>query len=199
MSNVVRLHHKQTPDTGDTDEALVAACAAGDMSAFGELFFRYQADVYGFISRLSGTDDAELDDLVQNTFLQLLKSANRFEGRASVKSWMFAIASNVVKHYVRSAVRRKAAVRSSLDVAPYPAEENTLHETVERRVMMAALMAAVDKLSYKLRVVFVMCDVEGIPGVEAARALGIKEGTLFRRLHDARKKLSAQMERRASR
>ena len=62
--------------------------------------------------------------------------------------------------------------------------------------MMAELMAAIEGLSYKLRVVLVMCDIEGIPGAEAAKSLGIREGTLWRRLHDARKKLSDEIERR---
>ena len=55
--------------------------------------------------------------------------------------------------------------------------------------MMERLSAALDALPHDLRVAFVLCDVEEVPGVEAARALGVRQGTMWRRLHDARKRL----------
>ena len=198
MSNVIPLYSEHDALTASSDSMLVAATACGDMAALGELFRRYHADVHAFLASLSGTDDSELDDLVQNTFLEVQKSAGRFQGRSGFRSWVFGVAANVAKHHVRSSIRRRTAFRTlalELDVRVDP---GAAYEHVERRVMLAQLMAAVEGLSYKLRVVLVMCDVEGIPGAEAAKSLGIREGTLWRRLHDARKKLNAEIERRAS-
>ncbi|MEQ9321530.1 MAG: RNA polymerase sigma factor, partial [Polyangiaceae bacterium] len=62
------------------------------------------------------------------------------------------------------------------------------HELVSR------LEQEVASLPYEQRVAFVMCDVEDLPGVEVARALGIPTGTLYRRLHHARKRLRAVVE-----
>ena len=196
MAEIIRFPKQREAVGPVSDTSLIAACAAGDMRALGTLFYRYQSDLYGFLSRVSGTDDAELDDLVQNTFLQIQKSAGRFQGRSSVRSWMFAVAANVAKRYVRSSVRRKAAFRAFREVADTALDPGGIHETIDRKAMLVELETALGELSYALRVVFVMCDVEGIPGVEAARTLGIREGTLWRRLHDARKQLAARLERR---
>ena len=197
ISNVIplRLPHEKRETVAD--DFLITACADGDMSALGALFSRYKSDLYGFLSRISGTDDAELDDLVQNTFLQVRKSAARFRGTSSVKSWIFAIGVNVTKNHIRSSVRRKAAYHVFGETAPQATDGRVIDEDIARKEMLAALSAAIGELSFKLRVVFVMCDIEGVPGVEAARTLGIREGTLWRRLHDARKKLARSIERRA--
>jgi RNA polymerase sigma-70 factor (ECF subfamily) len=63
---------------------------------------------------------------------------------------------------------------------------------------MARLKAAMEGLPHDLREVFVMCDLEEIRGVDAARVLDIREGTLWRRLHEARKALREALEGGAS-
>src|SRR3954454_20691012 len=88
-----------------SDEALVAACAAGDLSALGTLFDRFAGPVFGFLGRLRA-DPFDLEDLVQTTFLEVRRTARRY--RASVKTWILAIAANVARHHVRSEVRRRA-------------------------------------------------------------------------------------------
>jgi RNA polymerase sigma-70 factor (ECF subfamily) len=60
--------------------------------------------------------------------------------------------------------------------------------------ILAYLGNAIARLPHDLRVAFVLCDVEGTSGTEAARALSIPEGTLYRRVHEARKRLKADME-----
>jgi RNA polymerase sigma-70 factor (ECF subfamily) len=59
----------------------------------------------------------------------------------------------------------------------------------EQRQMMERLAAAIDRLPVALREVFVLCDLEDLPCRDAARALGVREGTIWRRVHDARKAL----------
>jgi RNA polymerase sigma-70 factor (ECF subfamily) len=198
MSNVIPLHAGIEMTDVVTDESLVVACGNGDMSALGKLFSRYKQDLYRFLSRISGTDDAELDDLVQNTFLQVRKSAGRFKGKSSVRSWIFAIGVNIAKNYVRSSARRKAAYHAFGATASRAMDGRIIDDDIERKQMLNALSLAIGELSFKLRVVFIMCDVEGVPGAEAAQTLGIRKGTLWRRLHDARKKLAKSVERRAS-
>ena len=63
-----------------------------------------------------------------------------------------------------------------------------------RANLIARLEDQLGRLPEDLRVAFVMCDVEGVAGVEAARVLGLREGTLWRRLHFARKALRAALE-----
>lgn len=177
-----------------SDAALLAACAVGDRSALGALFDRYHGHVHRFLGRMSGTDVRDLDDLVQTTFLQIQRSAAAFRGRASVRSWIFGVAANVVRHHVRAEVRRRnLAAGLVLESVPGGASPD---DAILERQLVAQIMEAQQRLPHELRVVFVMCDLENVSGAEAAKILGLREGTLWRRLHEARRTLRTALERR---
>jgi RNA polymerase sigma-70 factor (ECF subfamily) len=90
-----------------------------------------------------------------------------------------------VRTYARGEIRRKAAMAAAA-VVPRPGPGA---EVAERRVLVERLAEAVTELPHDLREAFVLVDVEEWKGLEAAAALGIPEGTLWRRLHDARGRL----------
>ena len=170
-----------------SDEALIAACAVGESAALGALFDRHHRCVYRFLSRLATTNADDIDDLVQTTFLEVWRSAQRYRSKGAVRSWIFGIAANVARHYVRSEMRRRNA---HAGFAERPASvQSTPGDLAERRELVDQLGTALRALSHDLRVAFVMCDLEGVPGVEAARSVGVRQGTMWRRLHDARKAL----------
>ena len=176
-----------------SDAALVAACTTGDPGALGALFDRYAADVYRFLGRLRGADARDVDDLLQVTFLEAGRVAGSFRGGASVRTWIFAIAANVVRHHARGEGRRRT-VMDSFSALPQTRVESPA-DAAERRQLIERLAGALDDLDEDLRVAFVMCDLEEIPGVEAARALGLRPGTMWRRLHDARRRLRHAIEK----
>ncbi|MCP4677266.1 MAG: RNA polymerase sigma factor [Deltaproteobacteria bacterium] len=194
MRHKIAYLHRSEVDDAASDSVLVAACGDGDATALGTLFDRYHVAVYRFLSSMSGTDGPDLDDLVQTTFIQVGRSAHRFAGRSSLRSWIFGIGANVARHHIRSEVRRRLATNALEALQVH--NNDSLQASVERREQIKLLAEALPRLSHKLRVVFVMCDLEGISGIEAANTLGIKQGTLWRRLHDARKKLGQAIERR---
>ena len=173
-----------------TDEALLAACGVGDGAALGALFDRHHEAVYRLISRLLRSEPAAIDDLVQMTFMEAWRSAPNYGGRGAVKSFLFGIAANSVRHYVRGAKRRRDAHAA----IPEPANGRRPDTEAMHAQQLVRLQAALDELPHDLRVAYVMCDLEGIPGVEAARTLDVRDGTLWRRLHDARKRLRAALE-----
>ncbi|HLW45160.1 MAG TPA: RNA polymerase sigma factor, partial [Acidimicrobiales bacterium] len=147
--------------------------------------------VYRFLARLSGTDSGDLDDLVQNTFVRLVEAAPRFAGQAAVRSWILAIASHVARDHIRAEIRRRRNVRSADLPAPVgPARPD---QGLEGREALARFRQALDGLSHELRVTYIMCELEDTSGKDAASALGIPEGTLWRRLHDARQILLKAM------
>lgn len=167
-----------------SDEALLAACSVGETAALGALFDRHRPHVRRFIARLAGADARDLDDLVQTTFLETFRAAQRFRGASTVRSWIFGIAVNVVRQHARGERRRKAAMKQLVSVPAIPvrcADESTLE-----RQQLEQLTRALCELPHDLRVAFVMCDLEDIPGTEVARTLGVRSGTLWRRLHQAR-------------
>ncbi len=170
-----------------TNEDLVAACGRGDRGALGLLFERLSPGVYRFLSRLCGADTPELDDLVQMTFLEVWRSAAAFRGASSAQTWVYAVAANVGRHFRRGEGRRRQmAVRfSQKPVAePHSPERNTA-----QREQIARLDAAVATLPAELRIPFLMVYVEELTGAEVAKALGIPDGTLWRRLYVARQRL----------
>jgi RNA polymerase sigma-70 factor (ECF subfamily) len=182
------------PDEQVSDQALVAALALGDHAALGVLFDRHHRGVYAFLSRLRGTDERDLDDLVQATFLEALRSPKRFRGDAPVHRWLFGIAAHIVSHHVRSEIRRKSFQTRLADHPRRAPTEPSAH--VERDQMLAKVRNALDALPEKQRVVYVMCELEEISGVEVARVLDMREGTVWRLLHQARNALREALERR---
>jgi RNA polymerase sigma-70 factor (ECF subfamily) len=172
-----------------SDEALLAACGVGETAALAALFDRYRSHVRRFISRLAGSDARDLDDLVQTTFLEIYRAARKFRGASTVRSWVFGIAVNVVRQHARGERRRKDAMQRLVSVPAATvrhADESTLG-----RQQLERLARALEELPDEQRVAFVMCDLEEIPGTEAAKTLGVRAGTLWRRLHQARMALRA--------
>lgn len=180
-----RVEERRAAISEISDEALLAACGVGDAAALGALFDRHHEAVYRMISRLLRTEPSEIDDLVQQTFLEAWRSAKKYGGRGAVRSYLFGIAANAVRHHIRGAVRR----RNALAEVPPPVASGAPDDAAMRAQQVNRLAIALEELPDDLRVVYVMCDLEEVPGVDAARALGLRAGTLWRRLHEARRAL----------
>ncbi|MBP8806916.1 MAG: RNA polymerase sigma factor [Kofleriaceae bacterium] len=178
-----------------SDEALVAAVGTGDGPALGALFDRFHDVVYRFVGRLGLLDDDARDDLVQATFLEVRRAARGFAGRSTVRTWILGIAANLARHDRRGERRRRA--RQLAFVAVPAAAEAPLDAQLDRRRLLQQVERAVGALPHDQQVAFALCDLEQLPGAEVARALGIPEGTLWRRLHDARKAIRAAIDREA--
>lgn len=181
-----RIDERKAALSEISDEALLAACAVGDSAALGALFDRHHEAVYRLVSRLLRMEAVEIDDIVQTTFLEAWKSASKYSAKGAVRSFLFGIAANTVRHHVRSSKRRRDAFENWESPAPVPAAPD---DALSRAQQVQLLTAALERLPHDLRVAYVMCDLEDIAGVEVAKLLDIRAGTLWRRLHDARKAL----------
>lgn len=180
-----------------TDEDLVAACAGGGVSELEELFERHGGRIHRILARLGFVAARDLDDMVQATFLEVQRSALRFDRRASAATWIAGIAMNLARHHARGEARRRSAMAKVADDSATPAwrwpDEQAAH-----RQFLARLQSGYDELPQGLRTVFALCDLEGMRGVDAARVLGVPEGTVWRRLHQARLRLRACLDADAS-
>jgi RNA polymerase sigma-70 factor, ECF subfamily len=177
-TNIVRL------DPVISDEALLAACATGDKAALGELFDRFNEAVYRFAGRLQMTDDLARDDLVQATFLEVCRTAHAFRGTSSVKTWILTARSEHRRRTHQAGYLEKASTTPTL-----------VGDQVDRRRLLGRIADAVAALPRDQQIAFILCDLEQLPGGEVARVLEIPEGTLYRRLHQARKAVRAAVER----
>ncbi|MCA9542083.1 MAG: RNA polymerase sigma factor [Myxococcales bacterium] len=180
------------PKAAELDDAvLLAAGAAGDMDAFAALFDRHHEALHRFVLRLGFVDAQDVDDLLQTTFVQIFRAADGFRERSQVRTWMMAIAANVSRRHVRTVIRRRRLLQNVSERPTLrPVGPAAALEQAERQRRLQAAIAA---LPHKLRVVFVLCEVEGVPGVEAAAGLDLPTGTLYRRLHEARRSLRAAL------
>jgi RNA polymerase sigma-70 factor (ECF subfamily) len=175
-----------------SDRALVSAVAEGDQAALGGLYDRFHRDVHRFIAHLARRDQTIADDLMQLTFLEAYKSAPRFRGDSTVKTWLFGIAANLVRGHFRGEQRGRAAMTSLATIEPTSPATPGEHAIAEQRRRWLA--AAIDTLTPALREAYVLCAIEEVPGKDAAQVLGISEGSLWRRLTDARAALRAALE-----
>jgi RNA polymerase sigma-70 factor (ECF subfamily) len=175
-----------------TDEALVRACGVGDRAALAVLYERHVRDVVAFVGRMLGGADVELEDLVHATFVAVAGAAARFSGESSVRTWILGIAANQCRGSLRDRVRKRRAL-VALAEAP-PLEPRRPDDLAEERELLQRLPAALAELDVDRRAAFMLCEVEGVSGVEAARILGCRPGTLWRRLFEARARLRALLE-----
>jgi RNA polymerase sigma-70 factor (ECF subfamily) len=88
-----------------SDEELMLECKKGDMSAFELLVRRYQDALVNYIN-YTINDYHRAEDIAQETFLRVFKNANRYEPKATFKSWLYTIATNLSRNEIRNRARR---------------------------------------------------------------------------------------------
>jgi RNA polymerase sigma-70 factor (ECF subfamily) len=169
------------------DRQLVQRCQAGDERAFERLFLRHRGSVARLVYRMQGPS-AELDDLVQEVFLQVLRSLHGFRDEARFSTWLYRVALNVVLMHRRAAGRRprlvdEAKAEPALDLAP------SAHETLEARRRIQAFYALLARLSEKKRTVFVLHELEGLTPARIGEIVGAPVLTVRTRLFYARREL----------
>jgi len=192
-ARVIPFRRKQSAIDPLSDEALIAACATGDPNALAQLFDRLCNDVTRFLGRLAYIDSQDVQDCVQDVFLAVFRSASSYRQRSGVKTWVLAIAGNVARERWRKTARGRS-VRDQLALDVFRVEGPSLECATVTKDLILRVERSIKTLPHDLRVAFVMCDVEELPGVEVAHALGIPNGTLYRRLHEARQRLRRELD-----
>jgi RNA polymerase sigma-70 factor (ECF subfamily) len=190
---VVPLRLRSAALAGLDEQALVALCVRRDRAAFDEFFHRYLIYVTRFLSRMLGPGHPDRDDLVQATFTAAADGIARFQGQSSVKTWLLGIATNLASSQLRRQSRHATAMAAlkALPPAPVPTPE----QRALRGQVLDHLCRALYALDPARRSAFLLCEVEGVPGAEAARILGVTQGSLYRQLSEARARLRAALRR----
>jgi RNA polymerase sigma-70 factor (ECF subfamily) len=180
-------------DGDEPDAALLRAIGSGHLGALGVLFDRHHDAVRQFVRR-AAHGSADADDLVQETFLTVARVADGFDGRESALPFLFGIATRLLWRKRRTGARLRAMFTAfAAGPAPAPLDPEA---SMSRAEEGALLRDAITRLSDDRRMVLVMCEYGGLSGADAARALGIPCGTVWRRLHEARAELRAALGRR---
>jgi len=171
-----------------TDAELLARVSAGDLGALGDVYQRHRADVRTFVRRaMNGHHDT--DDVLHNTFLTAARIADRFDGRESCRPWLIGIAARLVQQ------RSQKLARVARYLARLASARLVAHDPVPELDARNDLAYALGHLSAAKRVVILMAEVEGMTCAEIADALKIPIGTVWTRIHHARRELLAALER----
>jgi RNA polymerase sigma-70 factor (ECF subfamily) len=173
----------------DLDATQMARVRSGDRDAFTDLVDRHKDAVVNYLTRLTGNRD-RAEDLAQETFLRLFRSAGSYREQGLLRGFLFRIATNLV----RSEERREKRLRLLLpflgrqDHAEPAAPSGLLRQEMHREVS-----AAVAQLPLRYRVPLVLHEIEGWAYADIARALGCREGTVKSRIHRGRQHLRERL------
>jgi RNA polymerase sigma factor (sigma-70 family) len=154
----------------------------GDPAGATRLFQRWSNPLLRFTGRMLG-DPAEAEEVTQDVFLKVIARAGQYDGRASVASWLFAIAANACRDRLRRSVRRPSVPLEAVAEAPEPGLPVDVR-LVERQ-RREAVRRALSRLSDEQREVLVLARYHGLPYAEIARALSISEGAVKTRVFRA--------------
>jgi RNA polymerase sigma-70 factor (ECF subfamily) len=174
-----------------TDELLLTKFVSGDTNAFDELINRYYKPIFRFLVRFTGRQHLA-EDLIQDVFIKVYKSADTFDPTRRFRPWLYQIAANRARDAIRSAGRSEKQLtlvdsedheltldHLATDDSPSPDCELIRRETTEK--VKDALMA----IPEQLREILILAYYDKLPYKDISDTLGIPLGTVKSRLHKA--------------
>jgi len=184
----------------------MAAYQTGDVAAFQELVVRHERPLWTFVRRFVG-DGATAEDLLQEVFLRVVRSAGEWKAHAKFSTWLYTIARNLCTDQARRAAHRQTVSLEAPIRAQGKADDGSRpvlgesvgeslagtsegsDEAVKNRQLAAEIDRAVDALPPEQREVFLLREVMDMPFAEIARAVGASEPTVKSRMRYALERL----------
>jgi RNA polymerase sigma-70 factor (ECF subfamily) len=176
--------------TALSDSDLVQAARTGDAHALEQLLIRYQPQLWRYARRMCA-QDAEAEDVLQDTLLAAVRGFPRYRGEAAVRTWLFSILRHACfrvrgRRAPQSASSAQASATDASEVlaatdAPGPEQQ------ASARQLAAAVVRAIDELEPSQREALVLRDLEGLSASEVAEITGDSVVAVKSRLHRARR------------
>ena len=179
-----------------SDEELMMKCRNGDMGAFELIVMRYKDLITNFIYR-SIDDYHRSEDLAQETFLRVFRSANRYEPKCRFKNWLYLIATNLCRNEIRDRKRRNTAYLDDLvpdnedgsylelmqDVSQLPDE---VYEKKERQII---IQQTINRLPENQRLALLLVSYQNLRYDEIAEVLECSVSAVKSLIHRARQNM----------
>jgi RNA polymerase sigma-70 factor (ECF subfamily) len=177
----------------DTNRGSIApAVPALDVAA---IHAAHAGFVWASLQRL-GVREADLEDQLQEVFVVVHRRLGAYDPDSSVVAWLFGICLKVASTYRRSAyVRREHAVEAVPDDRAATALADTPEDAAVARQARARLLEILDEMDLERRAVFVMYEIDELPCEDIAATLGVPVGTVYSRLHAARREFQRALAR----
>jgi RNA polymerase sigma-70 factor (ECF subfamily) len=169
-----------------TDEELVARTIGGDADSFNELIHRWERPIYALAYRQIGREE-DARDVCQDTFLRAYRGLNGFRGQAKFSSWLYRIALNLCRDWMRRE-RRTPVVQAPedldlMDLAAAREPSETIEDRVGRHDLTRAVERAMALLPEEQRTAIVLKEYQGLTFQEIADLLGCPLSTVKTRLY----------------
>jgi RNA polymerase sigma-70 factor (ECF subfamily) len=181
-----------TTDADALDRADMEKLQSGHDAALNDLMARHAAPVFHFLCRMVGNED-DANDLAQETFVRVFKSAKSFRANEKFSTWLFTIAANLARNHFRWRARHPQlsldAENAETGTSPgdaLPAKNPAPNEAALAAERAAAIRAAVKNLPEDLRAAIVLCEWEERSIAEAAAILETTPKAVESRLYRAR-------------
>jgi RNA polymerase sigma-70 factor (ECF subfamily) len=207
----------KTPSLTKAEDQLIARLRRGDEGAFDELVNQH----HGALIRMAMgyvADREVAEEVVQDTWMAVIESLNRFEGRSSLRTWIFGIMIHKAKDRgVREKRHTTFSAFESYDddndeavdpsrfqqsgewaghwaFPPQPWDDQTPEKLLASQQAVNAMNKAIEALPANLKEVLILRDVEGVEAKEVCEILKITETNLYVRLHRARERVRVAVE-----
>jgi len=180
----------------DQDYSDLQAVVDGDTEALERLIGRYKSSVYKFVYRfvLNASDASEI---TEDVFVKVYFKAHKYKQRASVKTWIFTIATNACKDRLRRNKKHKDVVSiyetvddpsGPVEIANIlPSEDSAVQDQLEENEKMQALLQIIEQLPSKYRIPFVSCNIDKKSYLECAQQLNTTVKVVEMRIYRAKK------------
>jgi RNA polymerase sigma-70 factor (ECF subfamily) len=181
----------------ETELALVDRLRRGDAAAFDEVYSAFNARLFTFLVRLSRRKDVA-EDLLEETWLRLVKHASRLRADTRLAPWLFTVARNLNISFNRSRMLEDSATESLLALWPFSPDRSSPFEAAAASELERRIEQALAALPAPHREVLLLVGVAGLDHSDAADVCGITPEALRQRLHRARDILSRSLEQSAA-
>jgi RNA polymerase sigma-70 factor (ECF subfamily) len=180
-----------------TDEELVARSMAGDVESFNQLVLRWERPIYALAYRVIGRDE-DARDVCQETFLRAFRALPAFRGQAKFSSWLYRIALNLCRDWVRRRMRTPVVeAPEGVDLVTVAAEREaveSIEDLVARREMSRVVAEGMRRLPEEQRTAIILKEYHGLTFQEIADLQGCPLSTVKTRLYQGLSVLRRHLE-----
>jgi len=179
-----------------SDQDLMRIVQAGDFSPASEIYDRYSGRIYNFAFRFLKNAEAA-EDATQEVFVKMLRHASQFHGDAKLSTWLFSIAANWCRDYLRKADNKTKESDDVLVTLPAPSEFSP-DRSLEQRENEALVRRALQTLTAEQREAILLSRYQGLSYAEIAQIAGCSEGAVKTRVFRAMETLKRTLTGEAS-
>ena len=172
---------------------IVKRCQAGDRSAFRPLVIQYQRMVFSQCLKMLG-DEEEAKDIMQDTFVKAWQTIGRYDPRHAFSTWLYTIATRRCIDRLKQ-LRRLVPLSEDVEQLQHFLTEDTAHRQLENEELASIVRALTAGLGDKQRVVFTLCQLEGLESDEVEAITGMDAHQVKANLYVARQNIKKRLKK----